>query len=278
MDFIAIEIETANQWRDSICSIGLVKVVDNKIIDSLFTYLNPNQPFDEYHTAQHGISEDMVRFSPTFETFYPILNSWLTNQTVIAYYRNFDQCVIEEACTSINKLAPYCLFGDILSFSKQKMQSLQFFTLQTIASQFKIALEKERAEIIAALVLNFEQNFNDFTLNQLVNHQTTTTQLPSPIQSPTFSSPTYFQGKTIVFTGGLECLTRSMAARKIRSYGGIFSNTVTKQTDILIVSNSSWQKAQLGQKSSKLRKAEQLQVSGYAIEIIPEEKIISYLK
>lgn len=273
MDFIAIEIETANQWRDSMCSIGLVKVVDNKIIDSLFTYLNPNQPFDEYHTAQHGISDDMVRFSPTFETFYPILNNWITNQTVIAFYRNFDQSVIEEACTSINKLAPYCFYGDILSFSKQNMKPLQFYTLQSIASQFKISLDRERAEIIAELVLSFEQNFHNFTLSQLTNHQSQVS-----IQTSSFSSSTDFQGKTIVFTGGLEGLTRSMASKKIRSYGGIFSNTVTKQTDMLIVSNSSWQKAQLGQKSSKLQKAEKLQVSGFNIEIIPEEKVISYFK
>lgn len=273
MDFIAIEIETANQWRDSICSIGLVKVVDNQIVDSLFTYINPNQPFDEYHTAQHGITEDMVRFSPTFENFYPILNQWLTNQTVIAYYRDFDESVIKEACTSINMLGPYCHFGDILSFSKQNLKPLQFYTLQNIGSQFNISLDKERAEIIAELVLHFEKYFNDFTLSKLTNNQS---QLS--VQTSSFSSPTDFQGKTIVFTGGLEGLTRSMAAKKIRSYGGIFSNTVTKQTDMLIVSNSSWQKAQLGQKSSKLLKAEKLQVSGFDIEIIPEEKVITYFK
>lgn len=273
MDFIAIEIETANLWRDSICSIGLVKIVDNQVVDTLFTYINPDQPFDEYHTSHHGITEDMVRFSSAFEDFYPILNHWLTNQIVIAYYRDFDESVIEEACTSINKLMPYCHFGDILSFSKQNLKHLQFYTLQSIASQFNISLDKERAEIIAELILRFEQYFNDFALSKLTNNQS---QLS--VQNSSFSSPTDFQGKTIVFTGGLEGLTRSMAAKKIRSYGGIFSNTVTKQTDMLIVSNSSWQKAQSGQKSSKLQKAEQLQADGFAIKIIPEEKVRTYFK
>lgn len=273
LDFIAIEVETANQWRDSICAVGLVKIVDNKIVNTLYTYLNPNQPFDEYFIAQHGITEEMVQLSPTFEAFYPILNDWLTNQIVISYYRKFDQSVIEEACRTIDKLSPYCKFGDILQFTKQKLHHQQHFSLQSIAAQFEVSLDKERAEIIANLVLNLEHYFTDFTLNQLIQNQS----LPTTYTS-SFSSSNDFQGKTVVFTGGLEGVTRSMAAKKVRSYGGIFSNTVTKQIDLLIVSDSSWQKAKLGQKSSKLQKAEHLQSLGFNIEIIPENKVKSYLK
>ncbi|MFJ8260492.1 exonuclease domain-containing protein [Rummeliibacillus sp. NPDC094406] len=273
MDFIALEIETANQWRDSICSIGLVKVIENEIVDSLFTYINPKQSFDEFHISQHGITEDMVQLSPTFEEFYPVLNDWLTSQIVIGYYSDFDKSVLEESCMSIDQLIPYCKFGCTLQFAKNKMTDERHFSLPTLAHLFGIPLEFERAEIIAKLVLIFEKNFEGFSLQELTNPAKNIST-----KGTTISSPSYFQGKHIVFTGGLEGLTRSMAAKKIRTIGGIFSNTVTKQTDILIVSNSSWAKAEAGQKSSKFNKAEHLQSMGYAIEIIQEEKIRSYLK
>jgi len=268
LDFIAIGIETANQWRDSVCSIELVKVVQNEIVDSLFSYINPKQTFDEYHISQHGITEDLVQHSPTFHTFYPILDEWLTNQFVIGYYHDYDQSVIEEACATIDKLSPYCRFGSILPFVKNKWQHQQNFSLQTLASQFGISLEKERAEIIAELVLTFPKKFDNFSINELT-HQVV---FPTAHQS-SFCSPIDFQDKTVVFTGKLEGLSRSMAAKKIRAIGGIFSNTVTKQTDILIVSDSSWQKAQLGQKSTKLLKAEHLQTLGFTIDIIPEKNL-----
>ncbi|WP_102692047.1 exonuclease domain-containing protein [Rummeliibacillus pycnus] len=272
MDFIALEIETANQWRDSICSIGLVKVKNDKIIDSLFTFINPNQPFDEYYIAQHGITEEMVKFSPTFEEFYPLLNKWLTNQTVVGYYRNYDQSVLEESCLSINQLVPFCKFGCILQFARNKLNNERHFSLLTLAHLFGIPLHLERAEIIANLVLSFEEKFKEFTLHDLTN---SSKKIAS--HNPIFTD-SYFQGKNIVFTGALEGVTRSMAAKKIRSIGGIFSNTVTKQTNILIVSNSSWAKAESGHKSSKFHKAEQFQSMGYPIEIIQEEKIRPYLK
>ncbi|MGG0658729.1 exonuclease domain-containing protein [Rummeliibacillus pycnus] len=273
MDFIALEIETANQWPDSICSIGLVKVRENMIVDSLFSYINPKQTFDEFHISQHGITEDMVHLSPTFKEFYPELNKWLTNEIVIGYYSEFDQLVLEESCLSIDQLVPYCHFGSILTFAKNKLTKERHFSLPTLAHLFDIRLELERAEIIAHLVLDFEKRFEGFSLLQL-----TKPAKIIPSNGTTITSSSYFKGKNIVFTGGLEGLSRSMAAKKIRTLGGVFSNTVTKQTDILIVSNSSWARVEKGQKSSKLTKAEQLQSMGNAIEIIQEEKICHHLK
>ncbi|MGX9134473.1 exonuclease domain-containing protein [Rummeliibacillus sp. JY-2-4R] len=273
MDFIAISIDTANQWRDSICSIGLIKVVQNEITDSLFTYINPEQSFDEYHTSQHGITEDMVQHSPTFKEFYPILNEWLTNQTVISYYRAFDYAVLEESCMSINQLMPYCDFGCTLSFSKTKMTNQKYFSIHTLANHYGISLELSKSEIIAQLVLHFEKYIDGFNI-----HDLTKSKMITLSNSTYIPSTTYFKGKMIVITGGLEGLTRSMAAKKIQSLGGVFSNSLNTHTDILIVSNSSWNNLSLGHKSSKLLKAEQLMKDGHSIEIIQEERIKNYFK
>lgn len=273
MDFIAIEIDTANQWRDSICSIGLVKVVQSEVVDSLFTYINPNQPFDEYHTSKHGITKDLVQLSPTFKEFYPILDQWISNQTVIGYHEAFIQSVLEESCQSIGELVPYCTFGCILEFAKNQSPEQQHFSLRTLGHLFGIPLELEEAEIIAQLVLSFEKKYENFSLTSL------TQKIQGTLTQASFSpNPSCFKNKIIVFTGGLEGLTRSTAAKKIRALGGIFSNTVTKRTNLLIVSNESWRKAQIGQKSTKLKKAEQYNSMGYTIEIVQEEVIRPYLK
>ena len=39
--FIALDFETANGKRTSICSVGMVKVVNNEIVESFYTLVNP---------------------------------------------------------------------------------------------------------------------------------------------------------------------------------------------------------------------------------------------
>lgn len=40
-DFAAIDFETANQQRTSVCSVGIVIVRDGEIADSYYSLINP---------------------------------------------------------------------------------------------------------------------------------------------------------------------------------------------------------------------------------------------
>ncbi|QCR32013.1 BRCT domain-containing protein [Lysinibacillus sp. SGAir0095] len=74
-----------------------------------------------------------------------------------------------------------------------------------------------------------------------------------------------FCNKRIVFTGALSTMTRSDAAKKVRTLGGILQGAVTKETDFVILG-----KKRHG-KSSKHLKAEQLISLGYDIQILLED-------
>ena len=41
--FVAIDFETANQYRSSVCSVGVVVVKDNKIIDKFYSLTKVSQ-------------------------------------------------------------------------------------------------------------------------------------------------------------------------------------------------------------------------------------------
>lgn len=83
------------------------------------------------------------------------------------------------------------------------------------------------------------------------------------------SSPLY--GKTCVFTGTLERMNRKQAETIVSSIGGIIGKGVTKKTDFLILGNNDYNAAVKNGKSSKHKKAEELQSKGSEIEIIPED-------
>ncbi|EJW97757.1 exonuclease, partial [gut metagenome] len=40
-DFAAIDFETANNERSSVCSVGVVIVRDNEMVDSFYSLINP---------------------------------------------------------------------------------------------------------------------------------------------------------------------------------------------------------------------------------------------
>lgn len=40
-DFVAIDFETANQHRSSVCSVGIVVVKDGEIVDSYYSLIRP---------------------------------------------------------------------------------------------------------------------------------------------------------------------------------------------------------------------------------------------
>src|SRR6266852_2892630 len=63
LDFTAIDFETANSYRGSPCSVGLVKVRDGQIADESFTLIHPPARFDHFdgfNTWLHGINAEMV--------------------------------------------------------------------------------------------------------------------------------------------------------------------------------------------------------------------------
>ena len=61
--FVALDFETANSKRTSICSVGMVKVIDNQITESFHTLVNPFDYFTETNITVHGIHRRCARCS-----------------------------------------------------------------------------------------------------------------------------------------------------------------------------------------------------------------------
>jgi DNA polymerase-3 subunit epsilon len=66
MNFVAIDVETANADMASICQIGLVKYVNGVPAEEWKTYVDPEDYFDGINVDIHGIDEAVVRGAPTF--------------------------------------------------------------------------------------------------------------------------------------------------------------------------------------------------------------------
>ena len=84
--FTAIDFETAQGYRWSICQVGLVRVIDGIITDEINILV---QPPDNYYwnnfTEIHGIAASDTIKSPTFDKVWPTIAPYIENQLVIAH-------------------------------------------------------------------------------------------------------------------------------------------------------------------------------------------------
>ncbi len=94
--FFALDVETANHDRGSICQIGVACVRPDNSIDTWVTYVDPQ--VDRWaFTYLHGIDARKVRGAPTFAEVLPVLCETLNGATVYQH-SNFDRSAVTAAC------------------------------------------------------------------------------------------------------------------------------------------------------------------------------------
>ncbi len=66
-DFAAIDFETANGQRSSVCSVGIVIVRGGKIVDKFYSLIRPTPNYYTFWTTKvHGLTRCDTDESPTF--------------------------------------------------------------------------------------------------------------------------------------------------------------------------------------------------------------------
>lgn len=91
LNFIALDVETANSSKGSICSLGLVTVKNGAIINSEEYLIKPKDlHFNSINTKIHGITAEQVRHSPEFVEIWKIIAPKILESLVIAHNTDFD--------------------------------------------------------------------------------------------------------------------------------------------------------------------------------------------
>lgn len=95
--FIAIDVETANGNRTSICSVGAVKVEKGIITDRFYRLIRPypNYYYRYFSEEIHGISRDDTDYEPTFGELWPDLKKFIGNLPLVAHNKAFDENVLK---------------------------------------------------------------------------------------------------------------------------------------------------------------------------------------
>ncbi len=98
MRFTAIDFETADYYRDSACSIALVRVEDGTIVDQVHRLIRP--PRSKFvFTYLHGIDWGMCQNEPCFcDVWHDVAPMIAGVDFLAAHNASFDRSVLNKCC------------------------------------------------------------------------------------------------------------------------------------------------------------------------------------
>lgn len=285
MQFVAIDVETANPDMGSICQIGLARFVDGQLAEEWSTLLDPEDYFSEVNISIHGIEPHVVRGQPKLPQISDRIRSMLEG-TVCVCHTHFDRIVLARAFTKYNLPPVATIWLDSARVARRTWQDIAWkgyglaHLCRRIGYEFKHhdALEDAKA---AGFVLLAALRDSQLSLDEWL------CRVNLPIDPENSSSGAAVQrdgnpegdlyGEVLVFTGALE-LPRSEAANIAASVGCTVASGVTKKTTILVVGDQDVTKLAGHEKSSKHRKAEQLIAEGHRIRIVRESDFKAFVR
>ena len=111
MNFVALDVETANPSMASICQIGAARFEGGILAEEWRTYVNPLDYFDAMNVAVHGIHESTVAGAPTFPELSDTLHRWLAD-AIIVTHTHFDRTALHRAAGKYGVELPPCKWLD----------------------------------------------------------------------------------------------------------------------------------------------------------------------
>ena len=89
-DFAAIDFETANNERTSVCSVGVVIVRNGEIVDSFYSLIQPEPNYYNYWCTQvHGLTRRDTEEAPVFPVVWKQIEPLIEGAHVLLRARLF---------------------------------------------------------------------------------------------------------------------------------------------------------------------------------------------
>jgi DNA polymerase-3 subunit epsilon len=311
MDFVAIDFETANASRASVCAIGIAVVENGVIAESFQRLIRPSELFNEwdescfdfFNVMIHGITEEDVKDEPEFNEYWPFLEQYFQDRIVIAHYASFDISVLRYVLNEYGIRYPEFNYSCTRIISKKIWPNLPSHSLDIVADHLGIEFThhepEDDARACSQIAIQACKEVGANSLSELAeklefqighlspgSYKAARLHLPSYydikldeiVPSTDEFDPTHdFYAKIVVFTGKLDSMTRKEAMQKVVDVGGKCSKSVNRSVNFLVTGQQDFRRLIDGKTSNKMKKVIELTSQGYDIEIISESEFFRML-
>lgn len=314
ISFTAIDFETANSQRGSVCAVGLARVVEGEIVERASWLIKPPRGYDHFEPRNvgiHGIRPQDVVTARNWEESLAGIFQFAAGGHFVAYNARFDSSVMRAASEAAGVDLPQHEFYCALDLARGHLDiprhKLNDVTEHLELPAFKhheagadaiacasvvLAIARRRqlqstAEMWAAPIgvkraKTVKPTDTRTPVGGQINYTNERTlrlaDLPQPNLSADPDHP--FFGQTFCFTGELQSFSRLNAMAAVASCGATNRQGITKKTTYVVVGRSdsthSASVKDLGT-SGKERKALDYIALGQQIAVLGEREFIQLL-
>ena len=141
-DFAAIDFETANYERTSVCSVGVVVVRDGMIFETFYSLIRPEPNYYKYWCTQvHGLCREDTENAPVFPDVWAKIEPLIEGLPLVAHNRPFDESCLKAVFRCYQMDYPDYEFYDTLAASRRLLPDLENHQLDTVAAACGFPME-----------------------------------------------------------------------------------------------------------------------------------------
>ena len=266
--FVALDVETANRQHSSICQVGLAMVATNGDIETISILIDPEQGFEHFNVNLHGIDETTVKGAPSFAEVLQILRP-LLERHVLVQHSNFDKQAFKAASKFYGVPELRATWVDSVQIARKAWPELKGnggHGLASLKTHLDLKFEhhdaEEDARAAAEVVLLAETTTGE-DFSELAKPRKQKYQTSIAIQGNQNGG---LYGHVACFTGQLT-MSRVEAATIAADAGITIKTGISKKVTLLVVGDQDISALAGNNKSSKHRRAEDLQREGHEIRI-----------
>lgn len=146
MEFIAIDFETANEKRNSPCTLGIAVVKDMQVVETRSWLIRPPElRFNPYNTMVHNITARQVAGERTFDLLWKEIRPLFAKPLLVAHNTPFDLSVLCATLDHYKLPYPELHFGCSVIYAKRVWPGMRDHKLDTLSRHLKIRLNHHEA-------------------------------------------------------------------------------------------------------------------------------------
>jgi len=175
MNFVSIDFETAKYSRESACSVGLVKFMDGKAVDTYYSLIRPPKLYIRPDfTEIHGLTVDDVKDAPVFADLWDsAIRPFIGSFPLAAHHAQFDMGVLWAVLEWYKLEIPALPYFCTCSLARRTWPELKSHALTALGEHFGIVYNAHNAlddaETCGKLIPMAAEKFGCASVAKLLN-------------------------------------------------------------------------------------------------------------
>ena len=133
-DFATIDFETANGYRSSVCSVGLIIVRDGVITEKIYELIKPEPNYYSFWNTQvHGLTNEDTDSSSVFPDVWSSIAPRIQGLSLVAHNSSFDSGCLRAVFKTYRMDYPEYEFHCTLKASRKLFKDIENHKLNTVA-------------------------------------------------------------------------------------------------------------------------------------------------